>query len=173
MSFFLLPNRQTVPCDAKPPRSSGKWRWNLESLPNIFIQYIILWWLLLGGGSSQILPVFPSLLCFSTPPMILFHPTHGQLCHVLPISAGEDFQRYMRPARLNHERYCALHGYTYACLEENIAKRDDPTWSKIPHVLILSLGSCVNRIFAQGFPLPEVYIYIYIDLTWNYMSEMA
>ena len=37
---------------------------------------------------------------------------------------------------LNHERWCALHGYSYACLEENIAGRSDPTWSKIPHVLI-------------------------------------
>ncbi|CAL1159972.1 unnamed protein product [Cladocopium goreaui] len=43
----------------------------------------------------------------------------------------------MEPARLNHQRYCARHGYTYACLEENIAQRSDPTWSKIPHVLNL------------------------------------
>ncbi|CAK9048493.1 unnamed protein product, partial [Durusdinium trenchii] len=53
---------------------------------------------------------------------------------------GEDFQQQMRPARNNHERWCARHGYTYACLEENIAKRSDPTWSKIPHVLNLLQG---------------------------------
>lgn len=71
-TFFLLPNRQTVPCDAKPPpRSSGKWR--LMGIPcfkhiyTIYI-YIILWWLLLGGGSSQMLPVFH--------PCLFFNPTH-------------------------------------------------------------------------------------------------
>ena len=171
MSFFLLPNRQTVPCDAKPPlRSSGKWRWLPESPVVLNIIICTIYNSVVTVIGRRITPntsSVPSLLCFSTAPMILFHPSHGQLRHVLPISPGEDFQRHMRPARLNHERYCALHGYTYACLEENIAKRDDPTWSKIPHVLILSLGSCVNRIFAQGFPLPEA------DLTWNYMNEMA
>jgi len=53
----------------------------------------------------------------------------------------------MEPARLNHQRYCARHGYTYACLEENIAQRSDPTWSKIPHVLILGL----EKLFAVGW----------------------
>jgi hypothetical protein len=53
----------------------------------------------------------------------------------------------MEPARLNHQRYCARHGYTYACLEENIAQRSDPTWSKIPHVLLLGR----EKLLAVGW----------------------
>eukprot|EP00971_Amphidinium_carterae_P190796 3786165-Amphidinium_carterae.1 len=50
---------------------------------------------------------------------------------VASLFCGADFQRKMKPARDNHARWCSLQGYTYACFEENIAGREDPTWSKI------------------------------------------
>lgn len=55
---------------------------------------------------------------------------------------GEAYQHDLRPARENHERWCALHGYEYSCLTENVAGREDPTWSKLLHVLeLLRAGS--------------------------------
>ena len=80
-------------------------------------------------------PVFQLAASFSAIPGPIEQPRARVV--VASLFAGGEFARAMRPARENHERWCALHGYTYACLEENIAGRPDPTWSKIPHVLNL------------------------------------
>jgi len=82
---------------------------------------------------------------------------------VASLFAGQDFARSMLPARSNHERWCALHGYSYACLEENIAGRDDPTWSKILHVLnLLEAGA----EFVFWMDADSLFIHDAVDLQW-------
>lgn len=89
----------------------------------------------------------------------------GERARVVVASAfcGEDFNASMQPARENHARWCALHGYTYACLEHNIAGRADPTWSKIPHV---------TRLLEQGaeyvfwMDADSLFIHDGVDLQW-------
>jgi len=82
---------------------------------------------------------------------------------VASVFCGEDFQRKMRPACENHARWCALQGYTYACLEENLAGREDPTWSKILHVL---------QLFEKGaeyvfwMDADSLFIHDGVDLQW-------
>eukprot|EP00439_Symbiodinium_sp_Y106_P044146 s1055_g5.t1 len=88
---------------------------------------------------------------------------------VASLFAGSEFAQTMLPARrtlawaVNHERWCALHGYTYACLEENIAGRADPTWSKLPHVLeLLKKGA----EFVFWMDADSLFISDGVDLQW-------
>ncbi|CAE7830327.1 XXT2, partial [Symbiodinium sp. CCMP2592] len=82
---------------------------------------------------------------------------------VASLFAGSEFAQTMLPARRNHERWCALHGYTYACLEENIAGRADPTWSKLPHVLeLLKKGA----EFVFWMDADSLFISDGVDLQW-------
>lgn len=82
---------------------------------------------------------------------------------VASLFCGEDFKREMRPARENHARWCALHGYIYACFEENEAGRADPTWSKIP---------IVRRLLREGaeyvfwMDADSLFIHDAVDLQW-------
>ena len=76
---------------------------------------------------------------------------------------GDRFFEKMRPARENHERWCALHGYEYACLRENIAGRDDPTWSKIPLVLQL-LREGADYVFWMD--ADSLFLHDGVDLQW-------
>jgi len=82
---------------------------------------------------------------------------------VASVFHGEDFNASMRPARENHARWCAFHGYTYACLEENIAGRTDPTWSKIPFVLQL-LDEGAEYVFWMD--ADSLFIHDGVDLQW-------
>mmetsp|Transcript_57579 Transcript_57579/g.162388 ORF Transcript_57579/g.162388 Transcript_57579/m.162388 type:complete len:474 (+) Transcript_57579:86-1507(+) len=92
-------------------------------------------------------------------------PPPGQRAHVVVASLfhGEAFIEAMRPARENHARWCALHGYTYACFEENFAGRSDPTWSKIP---------IVQRLLREGaqyvfwMDADSLFIHDGVDLQW-------
>jgi len=87
----------------------------------------------------------------------------GRRLVVASAFCGSEFEAKMRPARENHERWCALHGYTYACLEENIAGREDPTWSKIPHVLRL-LREGAEHVFWMD--ADSLFINDGADLEW-------
>jgi len=82
---------------------------------------------------------------------------------VASLFCGEEFALAMRPARENHARWCALHGYTYACFEENIAGRPDPTWSKIPFVLRL-LREGAEFVFWMD--ADSLFIHDGVDLQW-------
>jgi len=82
---------------------------------------------------------------------------------VASLFCGEQFSAAMRPARENHARWCALHGYRYACFFENLANRPDPTWSKIP---------IVQQLFDQGaeyvfwMDADSLFIHDGVDLQW-------
>ena len=105
------------------------------------------WGLLQQEGRFQQLRWEVGLLLQREPGFALAAAVQGTIPRQLPqprarvvvasLFAGKEFAQTMLPARRNHERWCALHGYTYACLEEDIAGRADPTWSKLPHVLSL------------------------------------
>jgi len=92
-------------------------------------------------------------------------PSAGDRAKVVVASlfCGKEFIESMRPARKNHERWCALHGYQYSCFEENFANRPDPTWSKI---LI------VQRLFNEGaeyvfwMDADSLFIHDGVDLQW-------
>lgn len=82
---------------------------------------------------------------------------------VASMFCGEGFLAQMRPARDNHARWCALHGYAYACLEHDIANRGDPTWSKLPHVLgLLQKGAD----FVFWMDADSLFIHDAADLEW-------
>lgn len=82
---------------------------------------------------------------------------------VASLFCGKEFLKSMRPAQENHQRWCKLHGYRYACFEENFANRPDPTWSKI---LI------VQRLFNEGaeyvfwMDADSLFMHDGVDLQW-------
>merc|ERR550539_2376552 len=87
---------------------------------------------------------------------------HTQIV-VASVFCGEDFIANMKPARENHSRWCTLHGYTYACLEENTAGREDPTWSKILHVLDLFEKGAEYVFWMDA---DSLFIHDGVDLQW-------
>lgn len=92
-------------------------------------------------------------------------PPCNHRAHVVVASLfhGDEFIAAMKPARENHARWCALHGYTYACFEENFAGRSDPTWSKIPIVLRL-LREGAQYVFWMD--ADSLFIHDGVDLQW-------
>jgi len=82
---------------------------------------------------------------------------------VASVFCGEEFLENMRPARENHERWCATHGYRYVSVEQNVAGRADPTWSKIPTTL---------RLFQEGVEMvfwidaDSLFVHLGVDLQW-------